>query len=290
MKYRVIHRTEYEYSELAAVCHNVAHLSPRTDAGQHCSSHYLSVVPQPAILDERTDHYGNRSVYFSIEKPHKTMVVTATSMVEPRPVEATEPSANLWRTFAADLERMPPAEQALIRSYRLESPMAPHLPELRAFAAPSFEAHPTVAGAAADLMRRIFSDFTYDPAFTTLATPLRDVLVNRRGVCQDFAHLAVAGLRAYGLAARYVSGYLETQPPPGKEKLAGADASHAWLAVFAPDRGWIDLDPTNNQHPDERYITLAWGRDYADVAPLKGVVFGGGSHRMTVSVDVEPMT
>ena len=169
----------------------------------------------------------------------------------------------------------------------MESPMIPHMTELKEFARISFEQFPRTIDAARDVMRRIFEDFVYDPSFTTLATPLRDVIIHKRGVCQDFAHLAIGCLRSFGIPARYVSGYMETTAPKGKERLVGADASHAWISVFTPDAGWLDLDPTNNQHSDHRYITLGWGRDYSDVPPLKGVIYGGGTHKMTVSVDVE---
>jgi len=290
MKYRVIHRTEYEYSDTANVCHNIAHISPRPDARQQCHSHYLSVVPQPSVLEEMTDHFGNRLYYFSIEKPHKSMVVTATSLVDVGR-HAKEPtfSASAWRDMADSLKVLPDADAMLVKEFMMESPMIPHIEEITAFARPSFEVHAGLLDAATDLMQRIFREFTYDPAFTTLATPLRDVVQHKRGVCQDFAHLAIGALRSHGLAARYVSGYMETLPPEGKEKLVGADASHAWLSVFIPDAGWIDLDPTNNKIPDQRYIVLGWGRDYSDVPPLKGVIFGGGTPKMSVSVDVEAM-
>lgn len=290
MKYRIIHRTEYEYSDSATFCHNMAHLSPRIAPSQTCNSHFLSVVPQPAVFEELNDHFGNRLQYFSIEKPHKNMVVTATSMIEREKHPKEKTSVDLWSTFVLDMGRIPPAEQPVIREFMLESPMVPNLAELHTYAEPSFQQNASIIGAAMDLTSRIFQDFKYDPAFTTLATPILDVLQHRRGVCQDFAHLAIGCLRSFGLAARYVSGYMETTPPEGSERLLGADASHAWLSVFTPDAGWIDLDPTNNQRPDHRYITLAWGRDYADVPPLKGVIFGGGSHKMTVSVDVEPLS
>lgn len=141
--------------------------------------------------------------------------------------------------------------------------------------------------AARDLTRRIYQDFTYDPHFTTVATPLDQVLENRRGVCQDFAHLAIGCLRSMGLAARYISGYLETIPPPGQPRMEGADASHAWLAVYLPTLGWVEFDPTNDCMPGEQHITLAWGRDYGDVVPLKGIMSGGGSHELEVGVDVK---
>ncbi len=288
MKFRVIHRTEYLYSDTATICHNVAHLSPRSDAAQFCSSHYLSVDPQPSVIEEREDHFGNRVFQFSIERPHREMAVTATSTIETgRTRTPGQPSVTRWANFEESLLRLPAEQQMPAREMMLDSPMIPRLAELATYARPSMEAFPLLAEAASDLMHRIFSDFTYDPSFTTLATPLGDVLLHKRGVCQDFAHLAIGCLRSQGLSARYVSGYLETQPPPGQEKLTGADASHAWISVFLPDSGWLDLDPTNNQIPDERYIVTGWGRDYADVPPLKGVIFGGGSHTLNVSVDVE---
>ena len=172
----------------------------------------------------------------------------------------------------------------------MNSPFIQIDPAIRAFAEQSFTPARPLLAAMVDLTRRIFTEFTYDPHFTTIVTPLSDVLAHRRGVCQDFAHLEIACVRAMGLPARYVSGYLETLPPPGKEKLRGADASHAWLSAYIPEQGWVDFDPTNNQIPSEQYITTAWGRDYGDVTPLKGVIFGGGEHTLAVSVDVERLT
>lgn len=289
MRYRVIHKTEYEYTDSATFCHNIAHLSPRPDVNQSCISHFLSVVPQPAVFEELIDHFGNRIQYFSVEKPHRKMVVTATSTIDSRPDRTAKASTAAWASFREDLAALSAAEQPFVRGFQLASPMIPRLTALNEYAQASFDAHSTIIGAAEDLIARIFNEFTYDPSFTTLATPLTDVLQHRRGVCQDFAHLAIGCLRSRGLAARYVSGYMETDPPQGSERLVGADASHAWLSVFTPDAGWIDLDPTNNRRPDHRYITLGWGRDYSDVPPLKGVIFGGAGHAMTVSVDVEPL-
>jgi transglutaminase-like putative cysteine protease len=172
------------------------------------------------------------------------------------------------------------------RQYILDSPMITISPELADYAQSSFLPNRTLVDVVHDLMGRIYKDFTYDPTFTTIATPLSDVLSFRRGVCQDFAHLAIGCLRAYGMAARYISGYVETLPEPGKPRLVGADASHAWFSVYIPGTGWLDFDPTNNTVPLDQHITLAWGRDYADVTPLKGIAFGGGQHTLSVSVDV----
>ncbi len=174
-------------------------------------------------------------------------------------------------------------------NYFHESPLIPHLPELREYALPSFPEDRDWLSCIYDLLARIHADFVYDPAATTVSTPLTDVLKNRRGVCQDFAHLMIGCLRMLGLSARYVSGYLLTRPPPGQQKLLGADASHAWVSAWCPQLGWIDFDPTNNCRPKMEHITLAWGRDYSDVCPIKGVFLGGGQHHLSVSVDVLPI-
>ena len=173
-----------------------------------------------------------------------------------------------------------------LRQYILDSPMIPTMPELRTYAEKSFPKNRSLLEAVEELTTRLYTDFTYDPNFTTIATPLADVIQHRRGVCQDFAHLGIGCLRTLGLAARYVSGYIETDPPPDQEPLEGADASHAWFSVYLPQLGWVDFDPTNNQIPADQHITIAWGRDYSDVTPLKGVVFGSGTHELSVSVDV----
>ncbi|HMP73968.1 MAG TPA: transglutaminase family protein [Kiritimatiellia bacterium] len=286
MKYRVVHRTEYDYTTSATLCHSLARLTPRNVRGQRCLGHYLAVDPMPAVMESRVDYFGNEVVYFSLEQPHEAMRVTATSTVECERVPET-PERVRWREVGEAWSGVPREEQLAVREATLESPMIPGFPGLADLARPSFDRHEDLWEAVVDFTRRIYAEFTFDPAFTTLATPLRDVVEHRRGVCQDFAHLAIGGLRAMGLAARYVSGYLETAPPPGKEKLIGADASHAWVSVYVPGSGWVDVDPTNNQRPDDRYIVIGWGRDYADLAPLKGVFFGGGSHTLKVSVDVD---
>jgi transglutaminase-like putative cysteine protease len=172
------------------------------------------------------------------------------------------------------------------KQYLLDSPMVNTSAELANYAETSFQPNRPLVQVVTNLMQRIYEDFTYDPTFTTIATPLSDVLHFRRGVCQDFAHLAIGCLRSFGIAARYVSGYVETRPEPGKQRLVGADASHAWFAVYVPGIGWLEFDPTNNKLPFDQHITLAWGRDYTDVTPLKGIAFGGGQHSLSVSVDV----
>lgn len=289
MKYRITHETTYRYEQAVTVCHNEAHLIPRDSAQQRCLSYRLDIDPTPVARSEREDFFGNRVVYYAIDIPHELLRVTATSEVllespgAQLPLGAGVPWQEALRRLHGELS----AANLDARQYLLDSPMAGITAEIKRYAAPAFREHRPVADVVLELMSRIHRDFTYDPDFTTIATPLSEVLQHRRGVCQDFAHLAIACLRSHGLPARYVSGYIETQAPPGQEKLRGADASHAWFAVYDPNVGWLDYDPTNNQIPIDRHITTAWGRDYADITPLKGVIYGGGDHhRAEVAVDV----
>lgn len=290
MKYRIVHRTAYHYSTTVSLCHNLAHLRPRNLATQTCLGHRLDIDPLPMDFAEHTDFFGNHVSYFSIQQPHSNLTVTATSEIELNPgngqlaLEADSP----WDRVR---QRLAQPDSDVLRENRqfvLDSPLVPTGHALADYASPSFPHGRPLLAAVRDLMSRVHQEFTYDPAFSTVSTPLTEVLSGRRGVCQDFAHLAIACLRSLGLAARYVSGYLETQPPPGKTKLQGADESHAWFSVYLPDVGWHDFDPTNNKVPLDQHVTTAWGRDYADVTPLKGVLFGGDpGHRPQVSVDVE---
>lgn len=288
MHYRVIHKTEYDYSESVGLSYNEARLLPRFTANQFCHATGLVIEPLPADYREHEDFFGNRVAYFSLREPHQRFVVTSTSEVQ---VVSQAGQLNLsqgtdWESVRLLLrqQRDPLTLEAL--QYALDSPFVSANAELAAYAQLSFPPGRPLLEAVHNLMERIHTDFTYDPNFTTLATPLSTVLAHRRGVCQDFAHLAIGCLRSQGLAARYVSGYIETLPPPGKEKLVGSDASHAWFSVYVPELGWMDFDPTNNQIPVDQHIIVGWGRDYGDVNPLKGVIFGGGEHELNVSVDV----
>lgn len=288
--YRVVHTTRYEYGEVVSLCHCQGRLAPRTLPGQIVRRSQMSVNPAPTGFVERDDFFGNRALFFSVEGPHDSLKVTCTSDVEltpspPPPLEASAP----WESARMEAWRGTAAEDCEVRPFALDSPAVPLADALEEYARPSFPPQRPVLTGAADLMARIHREFTYCPEATTVATPVLEVLRKKCGVCQDFSHLALGCLRALGLAARYVSGYLETAPPPGKQRLVGADASHAWLAVFAPGTGWVDFDPTNNQIPQGQHITVAWGRDYGDVAPLQGVVLGGGRHDVEVSVDVLPL-
>jgi transglutaminase-like putative cysteine protease len=290
MKYRVVHRTEYLYPEPVTLCHNEAHLSPRDDPRQQLLSHHLHIEPPPAVLTRREDFFGNAVAYFAIQVVHTKLMVTSTSEVELtlRDAQLHFHGQNSWEEAAARTRTENTRATLEARQFTLASPMVAVSPEIAAYAAASFTPGRALLEAVHDVMGRIHRDFVYDPGFTTIATPLAHVFEHRRGVCQDFAHLAIACLRAFGLAARYVSGYIETLPAPGQARLVGADASHAWFAVYDPDAGWLDFDPTNNQIPIDQHVTVAWGRDYADITPLKGIIFGGGaSHTAQVAVDME---
>jgi transglutaminase-like putative cysteine protease len=254
---------------------------------------------------ERIDFFGNRVTYFAIQQPHNQLIVTAISEVTLFPKQYTLDLFNqmTWEQVRNLLQETPyqtqaqsqqgqfqnpdqPPELMDAKQYLLDSPMVALSQELADYAQASFQPNRILVDVVHDLMGRIHHDFVYDPTFSTVATPLSDVLNFRRGVCQDFAHLAIGCLRAFGIAARYISGYVETLPTPGIQRLVGADASHAWFSVYIPNIGWMDFDPTNNTVPLDQHITLAWGRDYADVTPLKGIAYGGGQHTLSVSVDV----
>ena len=287
MKFHIVHTTRYRYSQPVGLCHNEAHLRPRSFEQQQCVDARLDISPRPARYDERTDYFGNPVTYFSVQAPHDQLTVTATSTVRRAVAPGLDLEASLaWDRVATHLRAADGPAALAARELVLDSPLAATSQELAAFASPSFTAGRPLLSAVHELNHRIYCDFLYDPDFTTVSTPLVEVLGQRRGVCQDFAHVAIGCLRALGLPARYVSGYLQSVPPPGQERLRGADASHAWFAVYDPDAGWVDFDPTNDQIVSDRHVTTAWGRDYADVTPLKGVVFGGGAHSLEVAVEI----
>jgi transglutaminase-like putative cysteine protease len=288
-RYRIVHETRYAYGAPVSLGHHLAHLAPVDLAQQTCLGTELEVVPTPAVYREWVDFFGNRAAYFSVETPHDALTVRALSEVEVRAPRRRGAAGGSppWETVREEVQAARRPHASKVRPFALESPLVPLGEEVAAYAGPAFAPGRPVLEAVADLMGRIHREFAYDPTFTTVSTPLADVLTHRRGVCQDFAHLAIACLRAQGLAAAYISGYLETDPAPGQERLVGADASHAWFSVWVPDLGWVDFDPTNDVLPMERHVTVARGRDYADVAPLRGVLYGGGVHSLSVAVTVE---
>ena len=291
MKYRVTHTTTYRYGKTVSLCHNLVHLTPRNCARQTCLSKQLHVTPAPKLFAEQADFFGNRATYFMVEEPHEQLTLKAVSETEVLPFTAPDAAVTpRWESVRAFLQEDHSPQGLEARQFVHDSRYVKASPELAAYAAPSFPAGRPILEAARDLTRRIHQDFRYDPKATTVATPIQEVLELRRGVCQDFAHLQIGCLRALGLSARYVSGYLRTYPPLGEERLVGADASRAWLSAYCPGVGWVDLDPTNDLIPSDEHLVLAWGRDYDDVSPVKGVNLGGGRHSVNVGVDVAPLS
>ncbi len=287
MMYRIVHRTNYRYDAPVSRCRNEAHLRPRDTSRQHCLASDLVVDPTPTSWSERSDYFGNPVQSFVVDGPFSELTVTSTSSVSVSDREPLPPTGPGWEQVRDSLSTDLSSEMLAAREFCFESPLVPYSTNVRTYAEPSFTVGRPVVDAISELTERIFTDFVYDPGFTTVTTPLEEILRFRRGVCQDFAHLAIGCFRSLGLAARYVSGYLETAAPEGEERLIGADASHAWSSVFVPGWGWLDVDPTNDAVVGPSYVTTAWGRDYSDVSPLKGIVFGGGdSHLLDVSVDV----
>lgn len=287
MKYQISHKTGYNYSAPASLSQNELFLRPRLTQSQSVVECQLSIEPEPQYHHSRTDYFGNKADVFLIQNPHNELAVTAVSIVETTHPVLPDPAVTLpWEEVARKLKTHSRPADLEACQFIFESPLVTVSADALSYAIPSFSPGTPVLAGTVDLMGRIFTEFAYDKSASTVDTTVDQVLLNRKGVCQDFAHLAISCLRSLGLAARYVSGYLETLPPPGKPKMIGADASHAWVSVYIPDSGWVDFDPTNNQMANEKYITLAWGRDYGDVAPVKGVVMGGGTHLLSVTVDV----
>ena len=287
--YRVSHRTEYRYSDVVTNSYGRGHLTPRDSARQRCLTFDLDIDPQPADRSSSRDAYGNLSSYFHVTQRHRALTVVGNSVVEVDP-----PPPGLYGSGAAlqpwESARPAGCDGVLAVEFALDLRPPEITDSVREYAAPSFGPGRPLIEVLRDLNARIFSDFTYRSGSTTVSTQVAQVLTAREGVCQDFARLAIACLRANGLAASYVSGYLATDPPPGKERMFGVDATHAWAAVWTGDNRWLGLDPTNDQMVDERYITVGWGRDYADVPPLRGIIYTDSEHSVIdVSVDVAPL-
>jgi len=290
MIYRLAHTTTYQYSGTVSLSHHLLRLRPRDLSRQRCLHSELHIEPRPDVLCAHRDYFGNAMNFVTIEGSHRRLVITSRSEVEvtapPPPAPAQSPA---WETARDISSNGDPDSYLQTREFIYASPLIKKLPEFGAYAAPSFPSGRPLLEAVLDLTTRMHADFTFDPDATSVATPLLEVFQTRRGVCQDFAQLEIAFLRAMGIAARYISGYLETEPPPGKPRLAGADASHAWVSFHCPGTGWIDVDPTNNLLVANRHITVGWGRDYSDVSPIRGIIIGSGEHSMDVAVDVIPM-
>lgn len=288
-QYVLRHTTRYEYDLPVVHAHHLARLRPRQLSHQRVVSSELTVKPGASSLTEKIDYFGNITDVLEVSETHEVFEVASHSIVTTLPNRLSEAPPLGAITWEAAAQALDDTELYLREGeLRYDSPLVRVHQVFKEYAATTFVAGRDLVEGVIELNRRIHQDFKYEPAATDVSTPLGQVMRERRGVCQDFAHVAVACLRSVGLAARYVSGYLETIPPPGKERLVGADASHAWASVLVPGHGWLDFDPTNNLLPSERHIWAAWGRDFSDVSPLKGVVLGGGAHRLTVGVDVAP--
>lgn len=292
-RYRVSHRTTYEYSSPMTDGYTVAYVLPRPTPQQMVELVTVDVDPDPDERDEHIDAFGNRVLQLGVHHQHRSLSVHAMSdvVVEPMTIDGDGPP---WESVVTAVTACRGGEALAVRPFAGGIPMVTSHADresLRSLVAVAFTPGRPIVDAARAFCHEIFSTFEYDPSFTDVSTPLRAVLAARRGVCQDFAHLAVSGLRVLGLAARYVSGYIETTPPPGSTRLIGADASHAWCSLWVPGIGWVDFDPTNDHLPTHRHITVAWGRDYGDVAPVRGVVIGPQAvQTLTVSVDVSRVT
>jgi transglutaminase-like putative cysteine protease len=289
MTYRIVHKTAYKYTNPVSCGSHIAYLTPRSLPHHTCTSHELLITPAPTDVIHRSDYFGNPVTFFTIEEPHGELRIESRSRVVIDDRSVTWPAHSpAWdevaRSVAADVS------EAGLDAYQFvfESPRVRPGPQFAAYAAQSFWPGRPFTEALLDFTERIYKDFHFDSKATNVRTEPDEVLRLRRGVCQDFAHLQVACLRSIGLPARYVSGYLRTTPPPGQGRLVGADASHAWVSVYCPGSGWLDVDPTNNSIPYQDHVTLSWGRDYGDVSPVRGVILGGRGHKLEVGVDMEP--
>lgn len=288
MIYHLRHRTTFEYSEPVTFVYNMLRLKPRELPWQTVRSSTLTVMPKPTVLSERTDYFGNTATFCDIEEKHDEMQVVSESVIDVQPRPEPRLDGTAWDTVRERLRSASSAEGLDAFQFCFNSPVVKRHPETRDYCLPSCAPHLSTHQAAIHLMERIYTDFVFDPTATTVSTPVLDVLEKRAGVCQDFAHLMISCLRSVGIPARYNSGYIQTTPPPGQPRLEGADASHAWVGVYCPVNGWLDLDPTNNKIADEQFITIGWGRDYQDISPVAGVMLGGGEHLVRAEVDMIP--
>jgi len=291
MRLHILHNTTYRYDPPVVMAQHLAHLSPLSGNGQQVETHTLRFTPQPSVQRVHADAFGNPTCHFTLTTPHSGLTVSAESLVETEP-PASLPTGTPWEKVADTFRYCAGAAYNPAAEFVFASPYIPHHQELADFALPVFEPDRPLLQASAELMRHIHTHMVYASGSTGINTTVMEALAQRKGVCQDFAHLMIGCLRSLGLPARYVSGYMLTQPPPGQPRLIGADASHAWVQVYDPQAGWADFDPTNNLcglgRPSEAHVTLAIGRDFGDVSPLRGVIQGGGTPQLEVAVTVAP--
>jgi transglutaminase-like putative cysteine protease len=289
VKYRVRHTTAYSYRKPVDLASHMLHLSPRPMPHQVIATQTLQSMPAPVRSTAALDHFGNQVTWLFLDMPHAAFEVTMEAVVDvqfPAPPPAADTPA--WEDVVAAARAGGPAWRE--SEFVFDSPMVPHEPQAFAYAAPSFPEGRPILAALLELNARIRKEFSFKSGVTTLNTPVSRVLAQRAGVCQDFTHLMIASLRAHGLPARYVSGYLRTKPPAGVPVRRGADQSHAWVSAWlGPEHGWVDLDPTNDLVVHDEHVVLAWGRDYGDISPVRGVILGGGRHSVVVEVDLEAL-
>ncbi len=295
VRYHVLHETRYDYGSPVSLSQQQLHLSPRILAWQQIEEQHIDIAPPPSWRRDGQDSFGNPVTWIAFHTPHDTLRISSAMTIAVTPhlptcLETSLPWEVVCDRLAYDASAPRPEDLDAAR-YLFESAHVRIKHELALYAADCFPPGTPVLVGARRLMAKIFDEFEFDPEATTVSTPVLEVLENKRGVCQDFAHLMIACLRALGLAARYVSGYLLTRPPPGKPRLIGADASHAWVSVYAPGNGhdWVDFDPTNNLLPNTEHITLSFGRDFSDISPLRGIILGGGGTEPEVAVTVFPL-
>ncbi len=287
MRYQVTHVTQYDYHASVSISHHQMHLRPRERRRQRLISHEIVVEPAARDTACRLDYHGNPVVFTTIEGAHSRLVIRSRMEVEINPIGHPPPGETpAWEHVREACRGVQVGAALEANEFLFDSPLVRSGDSFADYARPSFPKGRPILEAVLDLTARIHAEFKFDPRATDITTPIAQVLKEKRGVCQDFAHLEIACLRSMGLPARYVSGYINTRPAPGQAKLAGADASHAWLSFYCSGMGWIDVDPTNNLIPATEHITLAWGRDYSDVPPVSGVTLGSGAHALQVAVDV----
>jgi len=287
--YQVSHRTTFTYTQPVAISHHILRLLPRIHPRQHTVRSTILVEPAPSGRSDGFDFFGNPMMYLTIQEPHAKLVVSASSQINVLSGESILlDSSRPWDQVVSDLQLLQDPAVQEAQQFVYNSPYVVSNDATYDYVLECFPPGRPLLAAVMELTSRIFQEFRYEGGVTDVSTPVDEVLEKKQGVCQDFAHLEIALLRSLGLPARYISGYLLTHPPEGKEKLAGADASHAWISAWCPDFGWIDFDPTNNMIPGNEHITLAWGRDYGDVSPINGFMVGGGEHTVSVAVDVSP--
>jgi transglutaminase-like putative cysteine protease len=290
LNYRVRHVTTYDYEDPVSVSHHILRLTPHNSSSQTCKRTGISIVPKPPAVTRHIDYFGNATSSFTLLEPHERLVVTATSELEVNAIPIPDfQESPAWEIVRDWLGSNNSDEGLNAYQYVFDSNRVKARPELGEYARESFPTGRPLLLGMLDLTRRINRDFRFDTKATEVSTPVETFFEKRRGVCQDFSHLQIACMRSLGLPARYVSGYLRTLPPPGRPRLVGADASHAWCAAWSPGAGWVDFDPTNNCVPSDGHITVAWGRDYSDVSPIHGVLLGGARHTLDTGVDVMPV-